>query len=155
MYLDDNMHISSLSCRPSAKIEPSAVPPSPPPVAPPPPPDAPRVKLTKLERRLPRRLVVNATESSPTSLRIRVELQSVIDQRKVSTQALVDSGATSLGYADADFVAQNGIPTTRLQRPIPVFNVDGSPNEAGSISAVVDVVLGHEGHSERVVLSRH
>ena len=153
MYLDDNMHISSLSCRPSAKIEPPAVPPSPPPVAPPPPPDVPRVKLTKLERRLPRRLVVNATESSPTSLRIRVELQSVIDQRKVSTQALVDSGATSLGYADADFVAQNGIPTTRLQRPIPVFNVDGSPNEAGGISAVVDVVLGHEGHSERVVLA--
>jgi len=31
--------------------------------------------------------------------------------------------------------------TQILSRNIPVFNVDGSPNEAGQISEIVDVVL--------------
>ena len=33
-------------------------------------------------------------------------------------------------------------------QPIPVFNVNGSPNEAGSICEVVDLVLDYKGHSE-------
>jgi len=36
---------------------------------------------------------------------------------------------------------------------IPVFNVDGSPNEAGQISKVVDVVLCYKTHSERMLLA--
>jgi len=35
----------------------------------------------------------------------------------------------------------------------PVFNVDGSPNEAGQISEVVDVVLRYKTHSERTLLA--
>ena len=35
----------------------------------------------------------------------------------------------------------------------PVFNVDGSPNEAGQISEVVDVVLRYKTHSERMLLA--
>jgi len=36
---------------------------------------------------------------------------------------------------------------------IPVFNVNGSPNEAGQISEVVDVVLRYKTHSERMLLA--
>ena len=43
--------------------------------------------------------------------------------------------------------------TRTLSRNIPVFNVDGSPNEAGRISEVVDVVLQYKTHSERMLLA--
>jgi len=34
-----------------------------------------------------------------------------------------------------------------------VYNVDSSPNEAGQISEVVDVVLHYKTHSERTLLA--
>jgi len=43
--------------------------------------------------------------------------------------------------------------TRTLSRNIPVFNVDGSPNEAGQISEVMDVVLRYKTHSERMLLA--
>jgi len=43
--------------------------------------------------------------------------------------------------------------TWTLSRNIPVFNVDGSPNEADQISKVVDVVLQYKTHSERMLLA--
>ena len=46
-----------------------------------------------------------------------------------------------------------GINTWSISRPIPVYNVDGSPNEAGQISEVVDVVLCYKTHSERTLLT--
>ena len=96
---------------------------------------------------------MRAAGSSAASLSVRVELQSVIDQRIVSADALVDSGATSIGYVDKAFVARTGLSTTPLKRAIPVYNVDGSRNEEGSIREVVHVVLGYKGHSERVLLA--
>jgi len=46
-----------------------------------------------------------------------------------------------------------GINTQSIFHPIPVYNVDGSPNEAGQISEVVDVVLCYKTHSERTLLA--
>ena len=46
-----------------------------------------------------------------------------------------------------------GINTRSISRPIPVHNVDGSPNKAGQISEVVDVVLCYKTHSERTLLT--
>jgi len=43
--------------------------------------------------------------------------------------------------------------TRTLSRNILVFNVDGSPNEAGQISEVVDVVLQYKTHSKRMLLA--
>ena len=43
--------------------------------------------------------------------------------------------------------------TQTLSCNIPVFNVDGSPNEAGQISKVVDIVLCYKTHSERMLLA--
>jgi len=43
--------------------------------------------------------------------------------------------------------------TWTLSHNIPVFNVDGSPNKAGQISEVMDVVLCYKTHSERMLLA--
>ena len=69
-----------------------------------------------------------------------------------SVKVLLDSGATS-NFIDKDFVHTKGISTQSISRPIPVFNMDGSPNETGQISKVVDVVLHYKTHSKRTLLA--
>ena len=43
---------------------------------------------------------------------------------------------------------QNRLTTWKLQCTIPVFNVNRSPNEAGSITEIIDVILHYKGHTE-------
>jgi len=69
-----------------------------------------------------------------------------------SVKALLDSKATG-SFIDRDFVRSKGINTQTLSRNIPVFNVDSSPNEAGQISEVIDVLLRYKTYSERMLLA--
>jgi hypothetical protein len=40
-----------------------------------------------------------------------------------------------------------------LTKPIPVYNVDGTANDAGMITDVADVILRYANHSERTQLA--
>jgi RNase H-like domain found in reverse transcriptase/Reverse transcriptase (RNA-dependent DNA polymerase)/Integrase zinc binding domain/Chromo (CHRromatin Organisation MOdifier) domain/Retroviral aspartyl protease len=103
------------------------------------------------ERRLPSRYVV-ASNPSPNSLELKVSLQTLDTGDVFSTTALLDSGATSQ-FMHSDFVKRNRLATKALSRPIPIYNVDGSSNEAGSISEVVEVMLRYGDHSERATFA--
>jgi len=46
-----------------------------------------------------------------------------------------------------------GINTRSISCPIPVYNMNGSPNEADQISEVVDIVLHYKTHSERTLFT--
>jgi len=105
-------------------------------------------RLKRWERRLPRRYVVASTPSE-NSLHLKVEIVTTDTQQLISFMALLDCGATGL-FVDRGFVDRNRITTRTLSRPIPVYNIDGTLNEAGSIQEVVDVVLRYRDHSERV-----
>jgi len=109
-----------------------------------------KTRKSKLEKKLPKRLNVGATEVGPNSLYLRVEIESTDNQRKYGVRALVDLGATGL-FIDREYVKSNQIPTTKLPQPIPVFNVDGTANTEGSISEVVELLLRYNGHSERAL----
>jgi len=87
-----------------------------------------------------------------TSFLLPVEIRTTDTSELHSIKALLDSGATR-SFIDRDFVHSKGMNTRTLLRNIPVFNVDGSPNEAGQISEVVDVVLRYKTHSERMLLA--
>jgi hypothetical protein len=50
-------------------------------------------------------------------------------------------------------VKLNNIPMHPLTNPIPVYNVDGTANDAGMITDITDVVLRYENHSERTQLA--
>ena len=43
--------------------------------------------------------------------------------------------------------------TWSISHPILVYNIDGSPNKAGQISEVMDVVLYYKTHSERTLFA--
>ena len=109
-------------------------------------------KRPKWERRLPPQPRIGMAEISPLSLHLRVEVESTETQRKYGVRALVDSGATGL-FIDREYVKSNQIPTTKLSRVVPVFNVDGTPNTSGSISEVAELILRYNGHSERALFS--
>jgi len=108
--------------------------------APPPNPPVPALlRKPKWEKRLPKLLLPVEIGTTDTS-----ELHSI--------KALLDCRATG-SFIDRDFVHSKGMNTRTLSCNIPVFNVDGSPNEAGQISEVVDVVLRYKTHSERMLLA--
>jgi len=69
-----------------------------------------------------------------------------------SVEALLDCGVTR-SLINRDFVCSKGMNTQTLSHNIPVFNVNGSPNEAGQISEVVNVVLRYKTHSKRMLLA--
>jgi len=121
-----------------------------------PPPSAPvRTALPrrpKWEKRLPRRLSTNILDAHGTSIILSIEIGTTDTSEVHSIKVLLDSGTTG-NFIDKDFVRTKGISTWNISRPIPVFNIDGSPNEAGQISEVVDVVLRYKTHSERMLLA--
>jgi len=106
----------------------------------------------KWEKRLPKLFTVSALDARGTSLLLPVEIGTTDTSELHSIKALLDSGATR-SFIDRDFVRSKGMNTRTLSRNIPVFNVNGSPNEAGQISKVVDVVLRYKTHSERMLLA--
>jgi hypothetical protein len=108
------------------------------------------IRRAAWERRLPDRYVIAAT--SDNSIHIQVEIETTTTCVKRSTSALIDSGATGL-FMDTEYARANDIPTRSLSRPIPVFNVDGTANEAGSIDAVAEVILRYNGHIERAIFA--
>jgi hypothetical protein len=114
--------------------------------------DAPKQnKRAKWERILPPSLTINAT-GSEKQLKLQVEIKTTDDERTFRLEGLLDCGASGL-FIDRDYVNRNRIPTRRLQRPIPVLNVDGTPNEAGAIKEVVSLVLRYKDHAERALFA--
>jgi len=107
---------------------------------------------SKWEKRLPKLLSISALDAQGTSLLLPVEIGTTDTSELHSIKALLDSRATG-SFIDRDFVCSKGINTQTLSCNIPVFNVDGSSNEAGQISKVIDVLLRYKTHSERMLLA--
>jgi len=106
----------------------------------------------KWEKRLPKLFSISALDAGGTSLLLPVEIGTTDMSKLHSVKALLDCGATG-SLIDRDFVHSKGMNTRTLSHNIPIFNVDGFPNEAGQISEVVDVVLHYKIHSERMLLA--
>jgi len=106
-------------------------------------------KLTHLagwECRLPRRYIVTSTPST-NSLDIDVEIKTTDTSIKCCTRLLVDCGETGL-FMDTEWTRTNNITTRMLTRPIPVYNIDGTPNEGGAIHEIADVILQYNRRTE-------
>jgi len=106
----------------------------------------------KWERKLPRQLFTNTLDTRGMSIILPIEISTTDTSKVHSVKVLLDSGAMG-NFIDKDFVHTKGISTQSISHPILVFNVDSSPNKAGQISEVVDVVLYYKTHSERTLLT--
>jgi hypothetical protein len=74
------------------------------------------------------------------SLAVDVEIELTDTAVKRRTQALIDCGATGC-FIDIEWAKLNNVPTRPLTKPIPVYNVNGTANEAGAITDIADVIL--------------
>ncbi|THH07102.1 hypothetical protein EW145_g3602 [Phellinidium pouzarii] len=64
---------------------------------------------------------------------MRIPVQVKVYGQTVLSNALIDSGAEGK-FIDSKFVAKHCIPVRKLVKPIPVHNVDGTPNQNGTIT---------------------
>jgi len=94
----------------------------------------------KWEKRLPKLLSISTLDVQGTSLFLPVEIRTMDTSKLHSIEALLDCRATG-SLINRDFVCLKGMNTWTLSHNIPIFNVDSSPNEAGQISEVMNVVL--------------
>ena len=65
---------------------------------------------------------------------------------------MVDSGATTK-FINQRFVKENRVRTRKLGRPIPLYNIDGSLNNDGSITEVAILQMQIGDHNEEIVLN--
>ena len=66
--------------------------------------------------------------------------------------ALLNSGVNSL-FIDSDFTCAQKLTLQSLTHPTPVFNVDGTPNEAGAICHIANVILRFQDHSKHTIFA--
>ena len=87
--------------------------------------------------------VSSVIKCEPNENRLFVPLEITDADKKVGTQALIDSGADGL-FIDYRFVIKHRIPTNKLRTPIVVRNVDGTINRNGTIqgTATLNVHIG-------------
>jgi hypothetical protein len=117
-----------------------------PPTVPAMPRDPPLAPRTRWEKHLPSKYIVTSIPST-NSLEVEVQIQGTNIGTPVSLSALLDCGATGI-FMDTEWVRKNKITTRPLSRPIPVYNVDGSPNTAGEIKDIAEVTLRYKDHTE-------
>jgi len=106
----------------------------------------------KWEWQLPSKLVIASAEDGSTSLKLKVELETTDTGEVKSVNSFVDSRATG-EFIDCHYAKSNWLHTWKLSEPIPVYNVDGTLNKAGSITEVVDLILRYWNHLERTLFA--
>jgi hypothetical protein len=106
----------------------------------------------KWEKLLPKKFTIATTEENPTSLKLKVEIETTDTAERSSVTALVDSRATG-EFIDRHYAKSNCFNLVKLTQPIPVYNIDGTLNEAGSITEVVTLILCYNNHSERTTFA--
>ena len=65
-------------------------------------------------------------------------------------KALLDSDANTI-FIDKIWAEKHKVPLTPLQNPIPVYNVDGTRNSAGSITHATELIVEFQGHCEKII----
>src|SRR5260221_7547935 len=89
---------------------------------------------------------------SACALNMSIELRTTTSLCSISTSALLNPGATGM-FVNQAFAQKHKLETHPLPNPVPVHNVDGTPNENGSITEEVEVILRYGQHTEKVHLA--
>ena len=86
---------------------------------------------------------------------MRIPVSITCKDRTVETNALINSGAGGL-FIDDSCARKSKLPLLPIPHPIPVFNVDGTPNVNGTITHKVTgdlVIVGDKQKSELLATS--
>ena len=87
---------------------------------------------------------------SQNAFEVKVNIQTPAGEM-CKVLALLDLGCTGTTM-DQQFAKEKGLETHKLPQPIPVYNVDGSINQAGSITEFAIVELMIDDHKEQIAM---
>src|ERR1700677_3298245 len=87
------------------------------------------------------------TSDKGNSVPINIGLKTLDTHNSINIDSLLDCGASGL-FIDKQFVKLNKIMTWKLPQPIPIYNVDGTLNEGGTIKEAVDPIVSYGNHKE-------
>jgi len=79
---------------------------------------------------------------------VKIWLERVDMQERITVEALLDSGATGL-VMSSEFAKKQGFKLKKLKRLMNVRNVDGLLNKERPIENTVEVNIYYQGHRER------
>ena len=94
-----------------------------------------------------KRFIIATTHAS-TEIRVKVGIVTLDTGKTLELEALLDCGATGM-FIDKEYAEAHNLSQRKLPRAIPVYNVDGMLNSAGSITHEVDLWITVKGHRER------
>src|SRR5882724_11902334 len=115
------------------------------------------VEELRTEKAMPEEPPCQSSDPTPilvrsTSLQRGTELplhiHTVGSNTPLLINTLINSGATSK-FIDVDYVRSKNLHTKCLPRAICVYNVDGTFNDAGYITKVIDLMVQYRDHSEQ------
>jgi hypothetical protein len=89
---------------------------------------------------------------SKRQLDLKITLVRLDTLEEYSILALLDCGATGSTISQS-FVSTHDIPTVALEKPIPVYNADGTSNSNGPITECVHMRMRIGNHEERIELA--
>ena len=67
----------------------------------------------------------------------------------MKTKALLDSGPNTI-YIDKTYAQKMKLPLTPLSNPVPVYNIDGTHNDTGSITHCAKIIIQFQEHHKKV-----
>jgi hypothetical protein len=120
-------------------------------------PTPPRIRFsgTRWQRKQVQTLAVQpilVVKTDRSSLEVDTNLEATSTGHRHQVKALIDSGA-KFQFLNINFIRDNAIPSIELPQLIPVYNVNGTENQAGAITHVVDALLFLRNHSERTLFA--
>ncbi len=108
--------------------------------------------LEWLEELLQPKCYVCQLSRSRRDLVTNIQIETLENITKISTTTLVNSGCTSSTFSWA-FVERHNIPTHTMAAPITMYNVDGTKNQAGQITAFAEACIKISDHAEWINLT--
>ena len=109
------------------------------------------IKTPQVVSEIPPHIYILSASPRPHT-QVCIELLTLDGERNYTTHALLDSGASGM-FIDQEFVKAKGLQTTPLPHPVPVYNVDGTLNHAGSIQSTCKLKTQYKDHSEYAVFA--
>ena len=104
--------------------------------------------VPELEEENPPFILVRSCGSRRRSTKLKLQLESIDSHRPLDAEGLLDTGATGL-FIDEPYVDEMKFTRCKLPRSIPVYNIDGTLNENGSVKEYVDLIVRFGDHTER------
>ena len=83
-------------------------------------------------------------------MELPLKIHTVASNTLMLISALIDLGATGQ-FIDIDYVWSKNICTQHLPRAIPVHNVDGTLDEVGYITEIINLIVQYGDHLDRAI----